>query len=407
MRVLWFSVTPSLFSSYSNTHNGGGWISSLERIVRSNPNINLGVAFYSGYEYKEIEKDGVNYYLLPQDNRNIFIKSLAPERQDIRISKYLRAINDFKPDIIQIFGSENDFGLICDKVDIPVVIHIQGSLPPYHNALFPVGVTKYDFIFQRGLTWHRRFIGWRSDKAFRKQAQREIKILQSCNFFMGRTDWDRNLISLFNPNADYYHCEEALRDSFLDDNKHWRFDKDKKLTIISVISTPWYKGMDLILKTAKLLKEYGNECFEWQVFGIRDIRFYENKYGIKAKDVNIHIMGSVNKNELSEALCQSSCYVHSSYIDNSPNSLCEAQCLGVPVIATYVGGIPSIVDNGKDGILVPANAPFTLASEILKLFHDSNKAEELSRSAIERASKRHNPIDVGKRLYEIYTQIVK
>ena len=45
MRVLWFSVTPSLYRSFSNSHNGGGWIASLENIVRSVQSISLGVAF--------------------------------------------------------------------------------------------------------------------------------------------------------------------------------------------------------------------------------------------------------------------------------------------------------------------------------------------------------------------------
>ena len=45
MKVLWFSVTPSLFSGETNKHNGGGWIASLERIVSSRSDINLGIAF--------------------------------------------------------------------------------------------------------------------------------------------------------------------------------------------------------------------------------------------------------------------------------------------------------------------------------------------------------------------------
>ena len=46
MRILWFSVTPSLFNPHSNGHNGGGWIASLEQIARKNKNIELGVVFY-------------------------------------------------------------------------------------------------------------------------------------------------------------------------------------------------------------------------------------------------------------------------------------------------------------------------------------------------------------------------
>lgn len=407
MRVLWFSMIPSLFSQYSNSHNGGGWISSLERIVRSNQNINLGVAFYSGHEYKEIEKDGVNYYLLPNDNRNMFIKVLAPERQEQRISKYLRVINDFKPDIIQIFGSENDFGLICDKVDIPVVIHIQGSMPPYHNALFPVGMNQYDFIFGRGLTRQRRFMGWRSEKSFRAKATREIGILKSCNNFMGRTDWDRNIVGLYNPEAKYFHCEEALRDSFISSGKTWGYKQSEKIKLVSVISNPWYKGADLILKTAKLLKECTELNFEWNVYGTSDVRFYESKYGIKAHDVNVNIKGSVSKDELVNSLCDSSIYIHSSYIDNSPNSLCEAQYLGLPVLATNVGGISSIVKDKENGILFPANDPYTLAALIKRLVQEPDLCIELSKNARAAAVRRHNPDAIGENIVEIYNQICK
>lgn len=69
MRVLWFSVTPSLFNPYSNTHNGGGWIASLEQIVRGMPEIELGVSFYFRTDCGVYENDGVKYYTLPNDSR--------------------------------------------------------------------------------------------------------------------------------------------------------------------------------------------------------------------------------------------------------------------------------------------------------------------------------------------------
>ena len=86
---------------------------------------------------------------------------------------------------------------------------------------------------------------------FRKQAKREIKTIQHCSYFMGRTEWDKGLIDLFNPKAKYFHCEEALRDSFLQGKRHWSWRDDKKKTFISVISRPWYKGCDLILKNGQ------------------------------------------------------------------------------------------------------------------------------------------------------------
>lgn len=406
MRILWFSVTPSLFNPHSNGHNGGGWIASLEQIVRENKNIELGIAFYFPDKSFKYHNEGVTYYPLQTESHS-FVDKLFKKKSSNNIEKYLQIVEDFKPDLIQIFGSENDFGLLCKHTDIPIVIHMQGCLPPYHNALMPVGMKRSDFLFKKGLSLGYRFIGLRSEKAFRRKAEREIEIIQSCKYFMGRTEWDKSLIDLFNPGATYFHCEEALRDSFITSEKRWKYSEEKKKTIISVISRPWYKGCDLILKTAALLKRFTDIDFEWKVYGIPEMKFFESIYGIKAKDVNVHPMGTATKEELVEALCTSSCYVHTSYIDNSPNSVCEAQILGVPVIATKVGGIPSIVDNGRDGMLFPANAPYTAASLIKRVTYDRTMAESLSKQAISRATERHNPKSIGKRLSEIYYSIIQ
>lgn len=407
MRVLWFSVTPSLFNPYSNTHNGGGWIASLEQIVRGMQEVELGIAFYFRSDHNVYENDGVKYYTLPNDSRGTLAKWWKPEKTEVRVKRYLKIIDDFRPDIIQIFGSENDFGLICGKTNVPVVIHLQGSLPPYHNALFPIGMNSYDFIFGRGLKLNRRLIGLRSNRSFRLKAEREVGILKTCRNFMGRTEWDHNLIKLFNPEANYYHCEEALRDSFISSDKIWKGINKSKARIISVISNPWYKGADLILKTAKILSHHTNLDFEWNVFGISDIAFYEKKYGIKAKDVNVRIKGSVDKETLVNELCDSTCYVHTSYIDNSPNSLCEAQYLGVPVIATNVGGISSLVENGKTGLLFPANDPYTLAAIIKRSVTDNFKdLQYLSENERCIAKTRHNPKNISDNLLLIYQSII-
>lgn len=407
MRVLWFSVTPSLFNPKSNSHNGGGWIASLEQIVRKEPAINLGVAFHFPNAYFKYVNEEVSYYPIPSFLPSRIQRLLGKDNREAMITYCLRIIDDFRPDLIQIFGSENDFGLLCQHTNIPIIIHMQGCLPPYHNALFPVGMNKYDFYFNKGLSWHFRWMGIRSEASFRKRAEQEIQTIQHCRYFMGRTEWDKGLVSLFNPEATYFHCEEALRDSFLKGTKHWSLPKDKKVRIISVISNPWYKGMDLILKTANLLKRFTTLDFEWSVYGVRDIRFYENKYNIRAKEVNVRIMGTATKEELVDALCSSTLYVHPSYIDNSPNSVCEAQMLGLPILATNVGGLSSIVHDGETGILFPANDPYTLANLIKQLSADPERCQSLSKAAITQATERHNPENIRKTLLNIYQTILQ
>jgi len=407
MRVLWFSVTPSMYNPRSNSYNGGGWIASLERIVRGIGSIRLGVAFYFDEQPFRQEKDGVSYYPMPTlqghgVGRWMYRKALLKRRLD----HWLRVVDDFKPDLIQIFGSENEFGLLIPHVKVPVVIHMQGCLPPYHNALFPVGMHRSDFLLHSGLPWRKRLMGLLCERSFRKQAQREVGIIRSCRCFMGRTEWDKGLIRLFNPGARYYHCEEALRSAFLSVSRRWSYPSGDKLRLMSVISSPWYKGQDLILKTARLLTQFGGREFEWNVYGVEDMRFFESKYGIRAADVGVRVCGFAGQEQLADALCGSMCYVHPGYIDNSPNSLCEAQLLGVPVIAVYVGGIPSLIKHGETGILVPANAPYSLAAQILDLVSDKGLCLQLSERERAAAQVRHDPVRIAGRIESIYQHII-
>ena len=137
-----------------------------------------------------------------------------------------------------------------------------------------------------------------------------------------------------------------------------------------------------------------------------DIRFYEYKYGIYAKDVNVNIRGSVGKEVLVNELCNSTIYVHPSYIDNSPNSVCEAQYIGIPVLATFVGGVPSLVKNYETGILFPANDPYTLASIVKSVYNDKDLLEKISSAEVSVAKARHNPDTIKSTLLNIYNLIL-
>ena len=53
------------------------------------------------------------------------------------IREAIKVVNDYKPDLIQVFGTEWPFGLIAKYTEIPVIIHIQGALSPINNAKYP------------------------------------------------------------------------------------------------------------------------------------------------------------------------------------------------------------------------------------------------------------------------------
>jgi len=62
----------------------------------------------------------------------------------------------------------------------------------------------------------------------------------------------------------------------------------------------------------------------------------------------------------------------------------EAQAAKVPVVATRVGGVVEIIDDGRTGILVPPKDPETMANAIIRVLKDKNLAENMATAAYEK-----------------------
>lgn len=411
MRVLWFVNTTSNFPIKGKTlYNGGGWISSLESAISKEPNISLGVCFNLDGQPGKIIYNKVCYYPLAYYHKNIFerIKDFckkntsSPVDNSPLLQEYLKVIDDFKPDIIHVFGTECDFGLISLYTTIPVVIHIQGILIPYLNAYFPPGVSKFSYLLHN-LNLLSSFKKYRNYLNMKFASQREYSILKANKHFMGRTNWDKSIVGLYNSAATYDYCSEMLRDSFY--NKSERVIP-KKLIIVTTISSPIYKGMDVVFKCIDLLHEETIIDFEWIIFGNIDKEYYKKQLNKHSCLCHLKIMGVVGQEQIRDTILHSTLYVHPSFIDNSPNSVCEAQILGCPVIAQDVGGLSSLINNNIDGILLPANDPFQMAYAIIELYNDCERNIKMGKQAKEIALLRHNKIDIINTVISVYNKYI-
>lgn len=412
MKVLWFEVTPP--GKYLGQGMViGGWQDSLERIVRTCSEIDLTISFevYSTLADKCIE--GVNYMpmYIKYNNQE---KQLSQKTWEINAEKLIpemkRIVNTVKPDIIHVFGTEWPYGLIAEYTDIPVVIHIQGAIAPYNNAMFPPNYNFFDVI---------REIGWKHPKRIKKawweysfdksRLLIENRVWKVVKYYMGRTEWDKNLSEMMHPGRTYFHVEEALRQEFSICNTSWKNTPREKITLISTGCSTFWKGPDMLIKVAKILKEYGVN-FEWKVAGsMRENvkRIVEMKEDMSFEENNIIFLGFIEPNELSKHLTNATMYVHTAYVENSPNSICEAQCLGVPIVSTNVGGIASLVKDGEQGILVPANDPWQMAHAIIKLAKDNNLMMRFSNNSKEIARQRHSDEHIKEQLLRTYQTIIE
>ena len=414
MRVLWFAVSPSLYQSTSMRKDQGlGWIASLERIVRTEPSIELGIAFeHRDSQFKTVQ-DGVTYYPM-----NVFDSRLRRWKrrfnrteEELFMPHCLKVIEDFKPDIIHVFGSEWCYGLVQEKTDIPVVIHMQGSIPPYNNATFPPGYNFRDeLIFNKWWHFKQNYYKELGRKFETDRGIREERILSGCKYFMGRTDWDYSLTKLYAPNSAYYLCWEALRPEFVNPNETpWSPKKRDKCVLLSTCGRSKLKGLDTILKTAFFLKKHTSFDFEWRLAGCtaKDMEYFEWHEKINAGQNNIVFLGTLKADSLKAELLNADLYVHPAYIDNSPNAVCEAMCLGLPIITTYVGGIPSLITNQHNGILIPANDPYTLSYQIMKMSANKEMCMALGTNARKIALERHNPKNILHTLLDVYLDIIQ
>ena len=417
MRVLWLSTTKGLFnSSESHSYNGCGWMSSLQKLVENSDEIDLGVGFLTT-ERHEIQLQGrTKYYPILKSNLSAVKKLIYYYRgyKQYTSLKYLpqlqHIISDFKPDIIHIFGLENPLAVIVGETQIPQIVHLQGLLLPCDNAFYPPGINRFSFIWPPSLReWIFRNGFIYAKKNMHIRALHEYDLFLSAKFYMGRTIWDRQMTNLLSPRSSYFHVDEVLRDTFYKKSGSWKPTKGKFI-ITSTLSENVYKGLDVVLKTAKLLKDLVNFDFEWHVIGIPQfsklIKFFEHSTKIESANVNIIYQGVKDESALCNILLSSNVYVHPSYIDNSPNSLCEAQMLGVPVIGSYVGGIPSLITDQISGILSPANAPYELAYHIKNLHDNSDLATKLSKGGTAEAQRRHDRTAIVNSLIETYKSVI-
>lgn len=412
MKVLWFEVTaPHGYNGKG--HVLGGWQDSLERVVRACKDIELVVSFESRNGESEVKiVDGVKY--VPLTIRYSSVEKIKA-KWDFEI--YARKIDaamqlvveSEKPDLIHVFGAEWPFGRIAKYTDIPVVVHIMGSMVPYVNALYAPGFSFADVL--GAIPWwnvKKRFGRWCSEQRMYSWRHSEEQVWQCVKNYMGRTDWDYGLSKVLHPGRKYFHVEEALRQEFLSAEKKWVGGVSSRIRLFSTGCSNFWKGPDMLLKTARILTQMGVD-FEWNVAGQMNPevkKCVEKKLATTFAENKVRLLGFVQPDKLSDILCESSMYVHTAYIENSPNSICEAQCMGVPVVSTDVGGIGTLVRNGVDGVLVPANDPWQMANAIVELVRDRQRASLYSSNAMKFALERHSDKNILDQLLACYRSLV-
>lgn len=382
----------------------GGWMQSgAEALLNLHPEIQLGVvSFCEGKKLRIVRGERIVYYIVPsQRNKQSF---------------FIQIKNLFQPDVTHIHGSEYPHSLEYIKScgSGKAIVSIQGLVSVY--AKYYLGGIP-ERILRQNITLRDRL---RNDSLFQQQRNMEkrgileVELIKHVGHIIGRTSWDRSCVWSINPNANYHFCNETLRDVFYE--KQWTYKDCHKHTIF--VSQGHYpiKGVHKLLEALPIIclhypdvqvRIAGNDFLNVPGYRMNGYANYLNslikKYNLSR---NIMFLGVLSAEKMVDEYQKANVFICPSSIENSPNSVGEAQLVGTPVVASYVGGSMDMVENNKTGLLYRFEETPLLAMHVCNLFASSELCEQLSSNARIIAHSRHDKNNNAKTLFNIYQKVL-
>ena len=129
-----------------------------------------------------------------------------------------------------------------------------------------------------------------------------------------------------------------------------------------------WKGIDSVLRAVNDLDDVS-----LSVFGDGPEREHLVSLSRRLRiDDRVAVVGSLAAGHLRFLFAQAGLFVLFSSYEGLPHAVLEAMAAGCPVIASDAGGIPEIIEDGKEGILVPVGNGKALLAAIKKLKNDPN-----------------------------------
>ncbi len=437
MKVLWLVnlILPAFAASQGLPYSEReGWLTGLYGAVKAcsaggqeaadinTPEITLAVAYptssesMSGaQEFSRTEWDGTVWYGFCEDLAH-------PEIYEEGMEEAFRKIlADFQPDIVHVFGTEFPHALACLKAfsrPERSLVGIQGlccGIAENYMAGLPNKVQREATFRDRVRSDSLR----RQQEKFRRRAEHERELLALAGHVTGRTAYDERVTGELNPDRIYHPMNETLRGEFYEGV--WDPGKAVKHRIFLPQGDYPLKGFHHLLAAAgELLADYPD--LEIRVAGISVIggdrkrvplllrigaygRYLKRLIAEGSLRKKVTILGKLSASRMKEEMLEAGVFVLPSVIENSPNSMGEAMLLGLPVVASRTGGIPSLLADGREGLLVEPGDAKALADAIRQIWEEPVIAAVYGENARKRALVTHDPEINQRRLLEIYEEI--
>ena len=126
---------------------------------------------------------------------------------------------------------------------------------------------------------------------------------------------------------------------------------------------------------------------------------------------SVTFTGQVSDEELKDYYSRASVFVLPSITVNNQTEglgvvLLEAMASGIPVIGSNTGGIPDIIEDKVNGLLVPPGDPDALAEAIIRIFEDRDLADRFREAGLETVKGRFSWDKISDQFIEVYREVL-
>ena len=424
MKVVWLvnGMLPEFSNALGrNGGNTGGWMSALiGEIRRLAPHVKLHIVCESEGDYR-CEVNDICYYSFKNFNHGL---RWGRSSKRAFADKVRGLVQDIKPSLIHFHGTENGYIDLGDSIwcGVPRVVTLQGVLngiyPHYMGGLTPRQLKPHQNHLRNLITGRNLFDTmelWRTTLA-----PAETRSLNKMSHIAGRTDWDYAWTRALAPHATYHTVGEIMRPDFyaLDNRSRvishriyasaaFKYPLKGGHVLLQALACLKDVYPDVKLAIADSLDKLRPQTLRAKLSQTEYHRYLSTQIQRFGLEDNIELLPSIDSVRVRDELAKSEVYCQASFVENSPNSLAEAQLVGVPVVASYVGGIPSMVDDGKTGLLIPPGDAAQLAEAIARLFEDDALKSAISDCARKVAIVRHDSHVVVSDLLGCYEKVIK
>ena len=164
------------------------------------------------------------------------------------------------------------------------------------------------------------------------------------------------------------------------------------------------KGYDYFIKAAKLVC---NECRNIKFIIVGSGPLYGTlRTQIASAGISDRVILTGFRNDAKHIIKSLSVFVMPSLYEGISMALLEALALGKPVIATNVGGIPEMIKNGYNGILIEARNEKMLYEKCMYLYGHKNAREFLTKNALKSDKDKFNPQDIIDQVITVYKHVL-